>query len=190
VSVCNVQHSATILTNNVDCYIARYATAPYTASYPELCVQLYVCVRMPLLMRLYGRPPLYPENEKYSMKIRHIACSTLVLFVLMTTAGYTDSALAGAQNTVVASYYAHKFHGRTMANGKSFNMHAMTVAHKTLPFGTKLRLTNPKNGRVVVVTVTDRGPFTKGRTLDVSLAAAQKLGFVKAGVARLRMERQ
>jgi rare lipoprotein A len=89
----------------------------------------------------------------------------------------------------VASYYAHRFHGRRTASGARYDMHALTCAHPTLPFGTRLRVTELEGGRSVVVTVTDRGPFAGGRIVDVSLAAAKKLGMVKRGVARVRVER-
>ena len=74
------------------------------------------------------------------------------------------------------------------ANGELFDMHAMTAAHKTLPFGTKVRLTNPTNGRSVVVRINDRGPFIPGRLIDVSRAAARKLGMIKRGHASLQLE--
>jgi len=74
------------------------------------------------------------------------------------------------------------------ANGELFDMHAMTAAHKTLPFGTKVRLTNPSNGRSVVVRINDRGPFIPGRVIDVSRAAARKLGIIKRGHASLQLE--
>ncbi|MBM4284436.1 MAG: septal ring lytic transglycosylase RlpA family protein [Deltaproteobacteria bacterium] len=90
---------------------------------------------------------------------------------------------------VVASWYGPRHHGRLMANGQPFNMYADTVAHPSLPFGTKLRLTNPDNGRSVEVRVTDRGPYIKGRGIDLSYGVAQKLGMVNAGVKRLLMQK-
>lgn len=87
-----------------------------------------------------------------------------------------------------ASYYAHRFHGRRTASGERFNMNAMTAAHKTLPFGTKVRVTNPANRRSVVVRINDRGPFTNGRVIDVSHKAAQRLGIITAGHARVKLE--
>jgi rare lipoprotein A len=77
-----------------------------------------------------------------------------------------------------ASWYA--LHSRT-ASGERMNPAAMTAAHRTLPFGTKLRVTNRRNGRVVTVRINDRGPFIRGRVLDLSRAAARKLGFVRSG---------
>lgn len=92
------------------------------------------------------------------------------------------------EQVVVASWYGGWHHGRLMANGKPFDMYADTVAHKSLPFGTRLRLTNPTNGRSVIVTVTDRGPYIPGRDVDVSYGVARTLGIVRTGVARLKME--
>lgn len=87
-----------------------------------------------------------------------------------------------------ASFYAGNFIGRRTANGEIFTSREMTAAHKTLPFGTRLKVTNPDNGQMVEVVINDRGPYIKGRTLDLSLAAAEALGMVDKGVARLRIE--
>ena len=87
----------------------------------------------------------------------------------------------------VASYYAHKYHGRKTASGERFDMNDMTAAHKTLPFGTRVRVTNVSNGKSVTVRINDRGPFVKGRVIDLSLAAAKKLDMVNAGLAQVRL---
>jgi rare lipoprotein A len=89
----------------------------------------------------------------------------------------------------LASYYARGFQGRTTASGARYDMNALTCAHPTAPFGTRLRVTDLASGRSVVVTVTDRGPFSDRRIVDVSLAAARRLGMVRRGVARVRVER-
>ena len=81
----------------------------------------------------------------------------------------------------VASYYGKRFHGRRTANGERFDMHAMTAAHRTLPFGTLVEVTNPRNGKVVTVRINDRGPFHGGRVIDVSRAAATELGLIQRG---------
>lgn len=73
------------------------------------------------------------------------------------------------------SYYGSKFHGKRTASGSIFNMHSLTAAHKTLPFGSKVRVTNQKTKQSVVVKITDRGPFVRGRVLDLSKAAAGKI---------------
>lgn len=88
-----------------------------------------------------------------------------------------------------ASYYAAKFHGRRTANGETFNNRAMTAAHRTLPFGSMVRVTNPANGASVVVRINDRGPFTRGRVIDVSRAAAEELGLIARGHATVDLER-
>lgn len=88
----------------------------------------------------------------------------------------------------VASYYAGRWHGRRTASGERFDMHEMTAAHRTLPFGTRVRVTNLKNGREVVVRINDRGPWRKKRVIDVSYAAARKLGMVGPGIARVRLD--
>ena len=85
-----------------------------------------------------------------------------------------------------ASFYGHP--GRT-ASGTRFNPHGMTAAHRSLPFGTKLRVSDPKSGRSVVVTVNDRGPFIGGRVIDLSLGAARVLGMTQRGVMHVRAER-
>lgn len=87
-----------------------------------------------------------------------------------------------------ASWYGPGFHGRKTASGEIFNMHAMTVAHKTLPFGTKLRVTCQTTGKQVVVKVNDRGPFHGNRVLDLSYGAAKALGTTQKGVAKVKYE--
>jgi rare lipoprotein A len=87
-----------------------------------------------------------------------------------------------------ASYYAHKFHGRTTASGEIYDENAMTAAHKTLPFGTTVRVTNKANGRKVVVRINDRGPFVEGRIIDLSFQAAKEMDMVTAGVVDVRVE--
>ncbi len=89
---------------------------------------------------------------------------------------------------VTASWYGPKFHGRLTASGEKFDMYAMTCAHREFPFGTRLRVTNLGNKKSVVVTVNDRGPFIHGRELDLSYAAAEKIGLIGPGVAQVRIE--
>jgi rare lipoprotein A len=89
----------------------------------------------------------------------------------------------------LASYYAHKFHGRTTANGETYDETKMTAAHRKLAFGTRVRVTNLTNNKSVVVRINDRGPFVDGRIIDLSFAAAKKLDYIKKGVIRVRVER-
>jgi len=90
--------------------------------------------------------------------------------------------------TGLASWYGPPYHNRRGSNGEIYNMHAMTAAHRTLPMGSIVRVTNLKTGHSAVVRITDRGPFIEGRVLDLSLAAARKLDVVQAGVARVKLE--
>ena len=87
-----------------------------------------------------------------------------------------------------ASYYAHDFHGKQTSSGEIYDMHAMTAAHRTFPFGTKIRVTNLENKKVVIVRVNDRGPFKEGRIIDLSMGAAKKIDLVLNGTARVRLD--
>ncbi|QKG71879.1 septal ring lytic transglycosylase RlpA family protein [Erythrobacter mangrovi] len=87
----------------------------------------------------------------------------------------------------VASYYGRRFNGRRTASGEIFDMHAMTAAHRTLPFGTLVQVTNPDNGRSVVVRINDRGPFHGNRVIDVSRAAATELGLIGPGHGQVEL---
>jgi rare lipoprotein A len=87
-----------------------------------------------------------------------------------------------------ASYYGDEFKGAKTASGERFNPNDFTAAHKKYPFGTQLKVTNPKNGKSVTVRVNDRGPFVKGRDIDLSKAAAKELGITDHGVADVKVE--
>lgn len=88
----------------------------------------------------------------------------------------------------VASYYAHAHQGRRTASGERFDMDELTAAHRTLPFGTRVRVTNLANGRRAVVRINDRGPYKGKRIIDLSYAAARELGMVGRGITRVRLE--
>ncbi len=90
---------------------------------------------------------------------------------------------------MVASYYGGGFHGRRTASGEVYNQYGLTCAHKTLPFQTLLRVTNPLSGKHVTVRVNDRGPFHRGRDLDLSYGAAKEIGLVAAGVMKVEVEK-
>jgi 3D (Asp-Asp-Asp) domain-containing protein len=89
---------------------------------------------------------------------------------------------------VTASWYGPKHHNKLTASGQKFDMHKNTLAHKTFPLGTRIRLVNPDNGKSAEGVVNDRGPYIKGRDMDVSYAMAKQLGFVKQGIMKLDME--
>jgi rare lipoprotein A len=86
------------------------------------------------------------------------------------------------------SYYGPGFHGRRAANGSIYNQMAPTAAHKTLPFGTRVRVINPRTNRAEVVTITDRGPYIRGRVIDLSLGTARRLGLEQQGVGTVTLE--
>ncbi len=87
--------------------------------------------------------------------------------------------------TGAASWYGPGFHGKRTANGETFNTHALTAAHKTLPFGTEVRVTNERTGKSVVVRINDRGPYAHGRVIDLSKAAAEAVGIAGVGQVTL-----
>lgn len=94
----------------------------------------------------------------------------------------------GYQETGIASWYGEKFHGHETSNGEIYDMYAMTAAHKSLPLPSFLRVTNLDNNRSVIVRVNDRGPFHEDRLIDLSYAAAWKLGYLDKGTARVKLE--
>ncbi len=90
--------------------------------------------------------------------------------------------------TGIASWYGAPYHNRRGSNGEIYDMHAMTAAHRTLPLGSIVRVTNPESGAAAIVRITDRGPFIEGRVIDLSQAAAKKIGLVQKGTAPVRLE--
>ena len=120
------------------------------------------------------------------MKIMHfISVGGLAMAAALAQ---TPSSTQGNEMTGVCSYYARMHNGHITAGGEKFDSNAMTAAHRQLPMGTKLKVTNLANGKSVVVTVNDRGPFVKGRSLSVTRRAAEELGFIKQGVAKVKFE--
>tara|TARA_R110001592_G_scaffold222682_1_gene477894 strand:+ start:473 stop:826 length:354 start_codon:yes stop_codon:yes gene_type:complete len=94
----------------------------------------------------------------------------------------------GFEESGEASYYAMKYQGRKTASGELFDQKAMTAAHKRLPFGSKVKVTNIANGKSVVVRVNDRGPFVRGRIIDLSKSAFQRIGNTRSGVIKVEIE--
>ena len=92
------------------------------------------------------------------------------------------------RGTLKASWYGPRFHGKFTANGEVYDQMALTAAHKSLSFGTLLKITNPKNGKSVIVRINDRGPYIEGRELDLSKGAAIELGILEKGVARVKVQ--
>nr|WP_127752718.1 MULTISPECIES: septal ring lytic transglycosylase RlpA family protein [unclassified Devosia] len=117
-------------------------------------------------------------------KAAAVALSLTLAAVPMAPQAFAkDSTLSG-----VASWYGPGFHGRTTANGEKYNMHQLTAAHKSLKFGTKVRVTNKKNGKSVIVRINDRGPYVGSRIIDLSKGAAQAIGMIGSGTASVTVE--
>jgi rare lipoprotein A len=114
---------------------------------------------------------------------RGILVSVLILSSIgCCTSGQTRR---GGSLVGIASFYGKKFHGRKTASGETYDMYKLTAAHRTLPFGTKVKVTNLLNGRSVVVRINDRGPFKKDRIIDLSFEAARRLGI--GGTAKVKL---
>ncbi|MFN3019487.1 septal ring lytic transglycosylase RlpA family protein [Chryseobacterium sp. TY3] len=108
----------------------------------------------------------------------------LVIIMMISTLGifsFTYKSDATDAKTSFASYYHDKFEGRKTASGEIFDNDELTAANRTIPFGTKVKITNLRNGKSVVVRINDRGPFTKGRAFDMSRAAFEEIGSLSAG---------
>lgn len=99
----------------------------------------------------------------------------------------SDADVDGFKERGVASWYGPRFHGKKTANGETYNMHAMTAAHKTLPFNTLVRVEDLETGKEVTVRINDRGPFIKGRIIDLSYASAKMLNLEGRGIARVKI---
>ena len=111
----------------------------------------------------------------------------IVLPLLLTFHFYYYTSLAQTESGK-ASFYSKRFTGRRTANGERLHHDSLTCAHRTYPFGTQLKVTNPANGRSVIVRVTDRGPYVRGRIIDLSVRAAQELGIIAQGIAPVVVE--
>jgi rare lipoprotein A len=104
-----------------------------------------------------------------------------------TRSSYVSAQHHDVQSDGKASYYADRYHGRTTANGETFDVDALTAAHKSLAFGTVVRVTNLKNGKSVTVRINDRGPYVAGRVIDLSPAAARKIDMLRDGVVPVKL---
>ena len=113
---------------------------------------------------------------------------TLTVAWLLVFASSVQSASVGDTETGIAAYYSNVFHGRRTANGERYDKNAYTAAHKRLPFGTRVRITNLENGKSVVLKINDRGPSTENRIVDVSRRASRDLGFIRQGLTEVRLE--
>ncbi len=136
----------------------------------------------PFPKHVYSTPPSREKtapSKRVETKTRPYRVLGKTYYPLQTAAGYDEVGLA--------SWYGEDFHGKKTANGQTYDMYGLSAAHKTLPLGTRVRVTHLGNNRSVVLVVNDRGPFVSGRILDLSYGAAKRLGTVESGVARVRI---
>lgn len=131
----------------------------------------------PFPQHIYSTPSSKPTN--YDPKTKP--------YVVMGKKYYPLKSAQGYDEVGKASWYGKDFHGRKTASGEVYNMYGVSAAHKTLPLGTQIKVTNLENGRTATMIVNDRGPFVHGRVLDLSYGAAKKLGTVERGVAQVRI---
>lgn len=141
--------------------------------------------------------PMRQDRLFCARTISPAALVSLVVIQLLSTACSNNrkpaSSMPSTDGTLIqtgmASWYGPKFHGRRTANGERYDMHALTAAHPTLPFGTRLAVRNPRTGQQVVVRINDRGPYKGHRILDLSFAAATAVGVVRPGTAIVELYR-
>ncbi len=123
--------------------------------------------------------------------IRNLVCIFFAFAISISLFAQSDSTSSNVKLFIQkgnASYYARKFEGRRTANGEKYRRRYLTAAHKTLPFNTKVKVSNPKNGRWVIVRINDRGPYHKKRIIDLSERAARHLGIFGGGHSRILIQ--
>lgn len=119
---------------------------------------------------------------------KSLATGALFTLGLLSGTPSQAGAASGHAQSGNASYYHDRFHGRRTASGAAYNKNALSAAHKSLPLGSQVRVTDTRSGRSVVVQINDRGPYGRGRVIDLSRAAAREIGLVNKGVAKVRLE--
>ena len=123
-----------------------------------------------------------------------VACGSSIAYGdYVDTTGWSRKQIESIKNHPktqigIASYYGKKFHKKRTANGEIFNMYKVSAAHKSYPLGTKVRVTNLENGKSLKLVINDRGPFVRGRIIDLSYKAARKLDFVNQGTVKVRID--
>ncbi|HET8790711.1 MAG TPA: septal ring lytic transglycosylase RlpA family protein [Modicisalibacter sp.] len=126
--------------------------------------------------------------QRSAIAILAITIAGLLAGCAGTPSAPSSAALSSFDQRGQASYYSNAYQGELTANGERYDRNAMTAAHKSLPFGTRVQVTNLDNGREVFVRINDRGPFTSGRIIDLSYQAAERLGMIRSGTAPVAVE--
>ena len=122
------------------------------------------------------------------IKITVYLCITLFLLSCSSTQFRSDPKGIGYTESGIASFYAMKYHYRKTASGERLDQYSLTAAHRTLSFGTRVKVTNLKNGKSVTVKINDRGPFVKGRVIDLTQAAFKKIGNIQSGIINVNIK--
>ncbi len=143
----------------------------------RLCILLLLCTAS------CGPPHITPGRHE----VKRPGPATQRPYVINGKRYYPIPSAQGFEEDGIASWYGRKFHGRKTSNGERYDMYGMTAAHKTLPMGTMLLVENRENGKSTVVRVNDRGPFVKGRIIDLSYTAADKIGLIGPGTAKVKI---
>jgi len=138
-------------------------------------------------------PSLFPRRHDGPHLARWLArgfCAVMLLVLVgcSSTPRSGGSVSSGHSESGMASYYGNEFIGRKTANGERFDQGKLTAAHRTLPFGTRVKVTNKQNGKSVVVRVNDRGPFAKGRIIDLSSSAFKSIAYLGVGVIPVHIQ--
>lgn len=157
------------------------------------CLALKVLMRGPIFDHMNRMKTTSRYNCPHRPHLKPLKLIGLLLlsglgaWVLAACAITPDAPTGKGGETGLASYYADRFHGRTTASGERYDRHVFTAAHRHYAFGTRVRVTRVDNGRAVEVRINDRGPFVKGRVIDLSYAAARKIGMLQDGVIAVRV---
>lgn len=131
----------------------------------------------------------YPQTSTSSTSWKTVFLAALIFLIAgCSSSPVTSNPSAGRAEYGKASYYAMKFQGAKTASGERFSQSANTAAHRTLPFGTKVRVTNVRNDKSVIVRINDRGPFVKGRVIDLSQTAFKAIGRLEQGLLDVKVE--
>jgi len=130
-------------------------------------------------------PYKFFRNLRQNTRFRRALQCILIALVVYFSFGYLHDRYG---RVGIASYYSRRSHGRKTASGKRFNMYKLTAAHRRYPFGTVVKVVNLENERTVTVTINDRGPYKKGRIIDLSWEAARQLDMLKKGIAKVKID--
>ena len=133
-------------------------------------------------------PPRVASGPRTFSSLRHALILAALATLLAGCASQGRIDPRGYRAEGQASYYGARHHGRKTASGERFDQHALTAAHRSLPFGSRVRVTNLRNDKTVVVRINDRGPYARGRIIDLSQKAAEQLDMLRSGTAPVRIE--